>query len=94
MQRHGSFYRIHGYWAVVITKHNTMKSSKLILIALALVIFLSTILACSSAKDVEERKNLMMPKKSEMSRNSRYKETEKRKTNKYKPKKSKKKSLF
>ncbi len=61
---------------------------------LALLILLATAFACSSAKDVEERKNLMMPKKSEMSRNSRYREVEKRKTNKVKHHKHSKKKLF
>jgi len=50
--------------------------------------------SCSSQKDVTERKNLMMPKKSEMSRNSRYKEVEKRKTYKVGKGKKKSKSLF
>jgi hypothetical protein len=51
-------------------------------------------MACHAEKEVTERKNLMMPKQSEMIRNSRYKEVEKRKTNKVKQNKSRKKSLF
>jgi hypothetical protein len=47
-----------------------------------LTLMIITTISCSSAKEVEERKNLMMPKKSEMMRNSRYKEPAKRKTNK------------
>jgi hypothetical protein len=50
--------------------------------------------ACNAEKEATERRNLMMPKKSEMLRNSRYKEVEKRKTNKVKLNKSKRKSLF
>jgi hypothetical protein len=49
-----------------------------------LILMIGTTISCSSAKDIEERKNLMMPKKSEMMRNSRYKEPAKRKTNKVK----------
>ncbi|MBN1789733.1 MAG: hypothetical protein JW830_04495 [Bacteroidales bacterium] len=71
-----------------------MKFSKLILYTLALFILLSAVTACNAEKEALERKNLMMPKKSEMARNSRYKEVEKRKTNKVKLNKSKKKSLF
>ncbi len=71
-----------------------MKSSKLILYILALFILLSGMVACNAEKEATERRNLMMPKKSEMARNSRYKEVEKRKTNKIKLNKSKKKSLF
>jgi hypothetical protein len=50
--------------------------------------------ACHTEKEYLERKNLMMPKKSEMPRNSKYKEVENRKTNKVKLNKSKKKSLY
>jgi hypothetical protein len=50
--------------------------------------------SCSAQKDVTERKNLMMPKKSEMSRNSRYREVEKRKTYSVGKGKKKSKSLF
>lgn len=62
--------------------------------SLAAVILLSSVIACSAEKDIEERKNLMMPKKSEMMRNSRYKEAGKRKTYKTKHKKSRSKKLF
>ena len=67
---------------------------KLIIGSLTVLILLSASVACSASKDIEERKNLMMPKKSEMSRNSRYREVEKRKINKIKPRKSKNKKLF
>jgi len=71
-----------------------MKFNKLLLYSLAIIILLSGTMACSAEKDVAERKNLMMPKQSEMPRNSRYKEVEKRKKNKVKHHKSRKKSLF
>jgi hypothetical protein len=78
-----------------IKKNKTaMRISKLILYALACVILLSSVGACSAEKEVTERKNLMMPKKSEMPRNKRYKEAEKRKVNKNKVSKSRNKSLF
>lgn len=71
-----------------------MKSSKLLIIIWILFLLLTGITGCNAEKEALERKNLMMPKKSEMARNSRYKEVEKRKTNKIKLNKSKKKSLF
>jgi len=49
---------------------------------------------CGAEKEAAERRNYMIPKKSEMARNSRYKEVEKRKTYKVKQNKSKRKSLF
>ena len=69
-----------------------MRPQKIFIGTLAVLILFTSCLACSSAKDIEERKNLMMPKKSEMMRNSRYREVEKRKTNNYKHQKKKKKS--
>ncbi|HLO57667.1 MAG TPA: hypothetical protein VK179_02940 [Bacteroidales bacterium] len=71
-----------------------MKYRKFVTGSLAVLILVSSVIACSSAKDVEERRNFMMPKKSEMSRNSRYKEPGKRKTNNSKSHRSKSKSLF
>jgi len=71
-----------------------MKFNKLILFSLAIIILLSGTMACNTEKEYLERKNLMMPKKSEMPRNSKYKEVENRKTNKIKLNKSKKKSLY
>jgi len=54
----------------------------------------SALMGCDAEKEATERRNFMIPKKSEMMRNSRYKEVEKRKTNKIKKQKRKKKSLF
>jgi hypothetical protein len=71
-----------------------MKYSKLLLYSLVFLMLLTSTLACGSEKQVAERKNLMMPKQSEMMRNSRYKEAEKRKTNKVKLHKSRNKRLF
>lgn len=67
---------------------------KNLLYVLALFLILTGIQACNAEKEAAERRNLMMPKKSEMARNSRYREIEKRKTNKVKLNKSKRKSLF
>jgi len=58
------------------------------------ILFFVFTFGCGSQKDVVERRNFMMPKKSEMAKNSRYKETSKHKTNKVYLNKSKKKSLF
>jgi len=67
---------------------------KAVLYGLVAVFLLAPVISCSSAKDIEERRNFMIPKKSEMPRNSRYKEAEKRKTNKHKPSAGKMKSYF
>jgi len=48
----------------------------LILQALILLIFIG----CSGYKDMQERKNFMIPKKSELPRNRKYKEAKKKKT--------------
>ncbi|MBN2480206.1 MAG: hypothetical protein JXB19_00575 [Bacteroidales bacterium] len=50
--------------------------------------------ACGSQKYATKRINLMMPKKSEMANNDRYKEPAERKTNKVNTKKPKRKSFF
>jgi hypothetical protein len=71
-----------------------MKFNRLMVYALSLLIFLSGIIACDAEKEVTERRNLMMPKKSELPRNSRYKENDNRKTNKTKQKRKKNKRLF
>jgi len=58
-----------------------MRNKKLnikILILKALILLILT--GCSGYKDMQERRNLMMPKKSELPRNQKYKEIEKRKT--------------
>ena len=49
---------------------------------------------CGSSRYAQQRINLMMPKKSEMANNDKYKEVTKRKTNKVKTKKVKRKSFF
>jgi hypothetical protein len=71
-----------------------MNFRKIIIGGLVMLFMIISSVACSSAKEVEERKNYMIPKKSEMVRNSRYKEAEKRKLNKHKSQNRKKKSLF
>ncbi len=71
-----------------------MTIRKFIIGALIMLFIVSSSVTCSSVKDVEERKNYMIPKKSEMMRNSRYKEPEKRKVNKQKSHKKTRKKLF
>jgi hypothetical protein len=71
-----------------------MKTGKFTWLGLIFILLFPIAFGCSSQKDVTERRNFMMPKKSEMSRNSHYKETGKRKTNKIYASKAKKKSLF
>jgi hypothetical protein len=71
-----------------------MKTRRITWFGLILILFFAFTFGCGSQKDVTERRNFMMPKKSEMSRNSHYKEPAKRKTNKVYANKSKKKSLF
>ena len=72
-----------------------MKNVRIIFILACLIIF-SGLTGCSSAeKSMTERQNFMMPKKSDLKKNSKYKEPKKKKT--YKPKqkkKKKKKSLY
>jgi hypothetical protein len=71
-----------------------MKTGKFTWFGLIIILFFAFTFGCGSQKDVTERRNFMMPKKSEMARNSHYKETGKRKTNKIYANKAKKKSLF
>jgi hypothetical protein len=61
---------------------------------LLVAFFLLCTWGCGSSKDTTERRNFMIPKKSEMARNSRYRGVENRKTNKIKRPSSKKKKLF
>ena len=75
-------------------KTTRMKTRRITWFGLILILFFAFTFGCGSQKDVTERRNFMMPKKSEMSRNSHYKEPGKRKTNKVYANKSKKKSLF
>ena len=64
-----------------------MKTAKYLLILWVLILVMPS---CSTAeKASHERKNLMMPHKSEMKRNSKYKPPKAKKT--YKPAKKKKK---
>jgi hypothetical protein len=78
-----------GYYKTLV-----MKIRKCAWFGLIFILFFAFTFACSSQKDVTERRNFMMPKKSEMSRNSHYKEPAKRKTNKVYANKSNRKSLF
>jgi hypothetical protein len=71
-----------------------MRTCRLRRIGLYAVFFLIFMAGCGTEKEVAERRNFMIPKKSEIARNSRYKEVDKRKTNKIRLNKSKRKSLF
>jgi hypothetical protein len=72
-----------------------MKHNKILLLFLMATFLMASVCACNGEKEVTQRKNLMMPKKSEMSRNTgHYKDVEKRPTNKNKLNKSKRKSLY
>jgi hypothetical protein len=52
--------------------------------------FIMSAFACSSSKDISQRRSLMMPKVSEMPRNkSKFRELDYSKRNKYQAKKSK-----
>jgi hypothetical protein len=75
-------------------KTTTMYTKKVLWIGLTGILFLILTAGCGSQKDVAERRNLMIPKKSEMPKNNRYKEVENRKSNKIKINKSRRKSLF
>ncbi|MBA7539294.1 hypothetical protein ES705_31573 [subsurface metagenome] len=63
-----------------------MKTGK-ILFVLAMLIVFSGLSGCSSGKEVSQRRNLMMPQKSELPRNSKYTPAKKKKT--YQPRKHK-----
>jgi hypothetical protein len=65
-----------------------MKISRILFLLAWLIIF-SGISSCSSEKQIAARRNLMMPEKADLPRNSKYQATKKRKT--YKPKKHKRK---
>jgi hypothetical protein len=66
-----------------------MKISRILFILVWLIVF-SGISGCNSTKQTTQRRNLMMPEKSDLPRNSKYVGTKKKKT--YKPKKKKKKT--
>jgi len=71
-----------------------MRTRSFYWIAIAGIFMIMLTVGCGAEKEAAERRNYMIPKKSEMARNSRYKEVEKRKTYKVKNNKSKRKSLF
>jgi hypothetical protein len=63
-----------------------MKISR-ILIILAGLIIISGFSACNTEKEMTQRRNLMIPQKDELPRNSKYRAVKKRKT--YKPSRKK-----
>lgn len=68
-----------------------MKTSRIIFLLVWLIVLsgLSGLAGCSAEKHTAARRNLMMPEKSDLPRNSKYKEAKKKKT--YKPKSYQKK---
>ena len=56
---------------------NTALNIKILVLKALILLILA---ACSSYKDMQERKNYMIPKKSELPRNTKYKEAKKKKT--------------
>ncbi len=55
----------------------------------ALIILITGITGCGAAKDAQQRRNLMIPRKDELPRNKKYTSVEKRKTYKIKKNKTK-----
>jgi len=89
--------RIQDYYHKVFSKLKTtcnMRKGKIFWITLIWLSGLLMATGCGAEKAATERRNFMIPKTSEMERNSRYREVEKRKTNKIRTQKSKRKSLF
>jgi hypothetical protein len=70
-----------------------MKISRLLLF-LAWLIIWSGFTGCSSEKQMTQRRNLMIPQKDELPRNSKYSAVKKRKSNKQKKKKHKKSKRY
>ena len=59
------------------------------------IIVLPVVFSCSSTKDVSERRGFLMPRTSEVPRNSqKFKEIDYRKRDKYKKKKSKSRKKY
>ena len=61
-------------------KPGLTKQNILLFLIMVLMVFVA---GCSGPKDVQERRNLMIPKKDELPRNKKYHMVEKRKTYKY-----------
>jgi hypothetical protein len=72
-----------------------MRTIRKICLYVLLGMFLHSFAGCSADKEVTERRNYMMPKTSELPRNSLYKESAKKKTHKANTKRKKRsKKLF
>ncbi len=56
---------------------NRILNIKILFLKALILIFLA---GCSGYKDMVERRNLMMPKQSELPRNKKFRETKKKKT--------------
>jgi hypothetical protein len=66
-----------------------MKLSRIIFFLICLIVLPATYTGCSAEKQVAQRRNLMMPEKTDLPRNSKYSGSKKKKT--YKPSKNKQK---
>jgi len=77
----------------VIAKR-AMKITRKAFIYPAIILYCFLMAGCGAEKFATQRRNFMMPKKSEMINNDKYKEAGKRKTNKVKLRKAKRKSLY
>ncbi len=65
-----------------------MKLSRILFLLAWLIVF-SGMVGCSAEKEMSQRRNLMMPKKDELPRNSKYRGVKKRRTYKTNKKKHK-----
>ena len=66
-----------------------MKISRILFLLAWLIVF-SGLSACNTQKEMAQRRNLMIPQKDELPRNSKYRAVKKRKTHKPSRKKHKK----
>ena len=75
------------YMLILLLNRNKMKIKVILLSFVVLLIFGS----CDAEKEAAQRRNLMMPKKSDLPRNSKYAGSKEKKTYKVKKHKTKKK---
>ena len=64
------------------------------LLSIFVIVVFFTMSSCNATKEMNQRRNLMMPQKSDLPVNSKYKEPTKRRKNKVKVKKLKKHRKF
>jgi hypothetical protein len=76
-------------------KNQPMITVRKICLYVMIGLFLHSVTGCNAEKEMNERRNYMMPRTSELPRNSLYKESAKKKTHKANTKRKKKpKKLF